>query len=66
MLKEEGSIKQFLLFVRQGEEMQGCGYYSLIVSSRSAQSLRDNPNNILDDIVNKYRFEVVEPGCEED
>lgn len=66
VLKEEGSIKQYLFFARHKEEMQGCGYYSLIVSSRSAQTLRENPNNILDDIVDEYRFEVVESGCEKE
>lgn len=60
IIKKEGSINQMLFFERKNEEMQGCGYYSVIISKRSTAEIRNNPNNILDDVLDEFKFEVYE------
>lgn len=60
VLKELGVIRQTLFFVRKNEKMQGEGYYSLIVSSKSIQEVEESSKNILDDIFCEFKFKVVE------
>lgn len=59
LLKDEGSINQFLAFARKDEEMQGAGFYSVIFSAKSEIELRNNPSEVLEDIIDECQFEVI-------